>query len=371
MKILFVTTISPTIGFLIPHIKWLTEQGNQVDVAFNITREVDNELLVLGCKIYNIQFQRKPLKKQNYYAYKNIKKLIKEGNYDLVHTHTPVASSLTRLACRNVPGIKVLYTAHGFHFYKGAPVKNWMLYYTAEKWLSRYTDCIITMNEEDYEKVAKSFNCKCIKFVNGVGIDLNKFMPQSSERKHMLRKEYGYNENDFILISVGELNYNKHQDLLIDVIDLLKNKIPSIKLLIAGTGDILSQYQKRVNKLGIQKNVELLGFRNDIANLALLSDVAVSASRREGLPVNVMEAMATGLPLVVTDCRGNRDLVSDQENGYVVGIDDVKGFAEAIEILHNSAEIRENFGRRCLEIVNSYSLDKVMAEMKQIYLEYL
>ncbi|MDD2212585.1 MAG: glycosyltransferase family 4 protein [Clostridia bacterium] len=374
MKILFVTTISNAINaFLIPHIELLLKQGHEVDLACNIVREVSPELLRLGCKVHKICFQRSPLKKDNYTAYKKIKRLVLSEGYEVIHTHTPVASFLTRLACRKMAKVKILYTAHGFHFYQGAPLKNWLIYYPLEKAAARWTDSLITMNKEDY-KLAHKFKlrkAKAIHKVNGVGIDLQKFVPQTLARKRELRKKYGYNDDDFILIYAAELNYNKHQDLLIKAVKLVRNKMPGIKLLLAGSGSLAEQYKKQVKRLGLEENISFLGHRDDIAALLLLSDLAVSSSRREGLPVNVMEAMATGLPLVVTDSRGNRDLVSDGGNGYVVGINDVPGFAGAIEKLYSSAEIRQRFSEKSLDLVKRYALERVKEEMKEIYAHYL
>jgi len=374
LKILFVTTISNAINaFLIPHIELLLKQGHEVDLACNIVREVSPELLRLGCKVHKICFQRSPLKKDNYTAYKKIKRLVLSEGYEVIHTHTPVASFLTRLACRKMAKVKILYTAHGFHFYQGAPLKNWLIYYPLEKAAARWTDSLITMNKEDY-KLAHKFKlrkAKAIHKVNGVGIDLQKFVPQTLARKRELRKKYGYNDDDFILIYAAELNYNKHQDLLIKAVKLVRNKMPGIKLLLAGSGSLAEQYKKQVKRLGLEENISFLGHRDDIAALLLLSDLAVSSSRREGLPVNVMEAMATGLPLVVTDSRGNRDLVSDGGNGYVVGINDVPGFAGAIEKLYSSAEIRQRFSEKSLDLVKRYALERVKEEMKEIYAHYL
>ncbi|WP_342580950.1 glycosyltransferase [Ureibacillus sp. FSL W7-1570] len=178
MRILYVTTISNTVNaFLVPHIKLLMEKGHQVDVAFNIVKEPSTELKKLGCKIYNIEFQRSPLSKKNVFAYKKLKNLIKKQKYDLVHTHTPVASACVRLACRNLKNVKVMYTAHGFHFYKGASLKNWMFFYPIEKWLSNYTDCLITINSEDYYVARNKMRACSTKLVSGVGIDLEKFKP--------------------------------------------------------------------------------------------------------------------------------------------------------------------------------------------------
>ncbi|NLM63540.1 MAG: glycosyltransferase family 4 protein, partial [Mollicutes bacterium] len=256
--------------------------------------------------------------------------------------------------------------------FKGAPIKNWLLYYPVEKWLSRYTDCLITINDEDYEcAVKKKFKAGFIKKVNGVGIDLNKFIPQTVEKKKELRKKYGYDENDFILIYVGELNHNKNQGLIINVVDVLKNKISNIKLLLVGDGNLMGQYMNQVKKLNLEEYINFLGYRKDIPNLMAISDIAVSASRREGLPVNVMEAMATGLPLVVTDCRGNHDLIRNGENGYVVDINDVENFANVIEELYSSQELREKFRQKSQEFIKQYSIESVMKEMNEIYVKYL
>lgn len=370
MKILFVTTISDTVNaFLVPHIKWLIEQGYQVGVAFNTVQQVSPELIELGCKVHQIDFQRNPLRKENLFAYKEIKKIILEEGYDYVHVHTPVASFLTRFACRNIKNVKILYTAHGFHFFKGAPKKNWALYYTLEKFVARWTDGVITMNDEDFH-AAKRFKLRrrnAIYKIHGVGLDLNKFLLQTPEKKMKLREEYGYDDNDFILIYVGELSYRKQQDLLIKVVSLIKEEIPQIKLLLVGDGERLTEYEELVKKLGVEKNVEFLGYRKDVPQLMMISDLAISTSRQEGLPVNVMEAMATGLPLIVTNCRGNRDLVYSGENGFVVEVDDVTACATNILKLFHSNDLRQEFANKSRELIEEYSLDHVIGEMKEIY----
>lgn len=310
------------------------------------------------------------LKKENILAYKKLKTLINQNKYDVIHCHTPIGGALGRLAAKNAKrnGTKVIYTAHGFHFFKGASYKHWLIYYPVEKWLSRYTDVLITINQEDYDAVInKKFKAKNVVLVNGVGINLEKFQPQTEEKKLSLREKYGYSSDDFILMYAGELSYRKHQDLLINVAGKLKDRIPNLKLLLAGNGELEEQYRMQIDDLYVYNQVELLGFRKDIDNLMNLADLAVSASRQEGLPVNVMEAMATGLPLVVTDCRGNRDLVTDNENGYVVGIDDVEKFADSVEKLYKSKELRHKFSEKSLENIKRYSLENILKEMELIY----
>jgi len=283
-----------------------------------------------------------------------------------------MGGAITRLAARQArkKGTIVFYTAHGFHFYKGASLINWILYYTTEKYLaSKYTDVLITINKEDYQRATK-FNVFSV-LVPGVGVNVDKFSPEPKEDKRQLRLKYNYREEDFILFYAAELNHNKHQDLLINAVGLLKDKIPKIKLLLGGSGDLEAHYKKQVEELELKEYIEFLGFRNDIPNLLKISDVAVSSSRREGLPVNVMEAMATGLPLVVTNSRGNRDLVTNSENGYVIELDDVEGFANAIGLVHESEELRNKFAEKNLERIKLYSLDQAVRVMEAIYSKYL
>jgi len=358
---------------MIPHIELLLDKGNHVDVACNIQREINPRLLERNCKVYNIEFQRSPLNKHNYNAYKKVKRLIQDEKYDLVHVHTPVASFLTRMACRKIPNLKILYTAHGFHFFKGSPLKNWLMYYPIERLAARWTDVLITMNEEDYS-IARKFKIRdggSVYKVHGVGIDLNKFQPQTKEKKRIMRKEYGFKEEDFILFYAAELNHNKHQDLLINVVNILKDRIPNIKLLLAGNGPLEGQYKRQVEQLNLGRYVDFLGYRDDIPSLLAMSDVVVASSRREGLPVNIMEAMATGLPIVATDVRGHRDLIINGENGYIVGLDDIEGFAKSIEYLYKYKELRNKFGKKGIEIVQKYSLVNVLREMESLYQKLL
>ncbi|PKC51596.1 UDP-Glycosyltransferase/glycogen phosphorylase, partial [Rhizophagus irregularis] len=281
---------------------WFKENGYETHVCAKNDYDNKEDCVIPYCdNYYDFPFERSPFKFNNYKTYKKLKELIDSNEFDIIHCHTPVGGALTRLAAKDVrkKGTTVIYTAHGFHFYKGAPLINWFTYYLFEKLALSWTDGLITMNEEDYlsaKKMAK--NSTMVFKVNGVGIDLEKFIPQTQDIKRQIRQEYGYKVDDFILIYAGELSYRKNQDLIIDAVSLLKNKIPNLKVLLAGAGPLSEHYKQKVIKLGIEENIEFLGYRMDVNKLMLLSDIAVSASRQEGLPVNIMEAMATGLPLV-------------------------------------------------------------------------
>lgn len=369
MKILCVVTISNTINsFLVPHIKMLIANGHSVDLACNLQAEIDTSLTDLGCSVFDVNFCRTPLKYSNIQVFRQIKKIALNGKYDVIHVHTPIASTITRLACRKLKDTKIIYTAHGFHFYRGAPIKNWLVFYPIEKWLARYTDVLITINGEDYDLAKhKRFKAAKIMKVNGVGIDFNKFSPQTLKKKVQVRREYGYSDDEFILLFAAELNHNKHQDLLIDVVSKLRDAIPKMRLLLAGSGVLREHYKIRAVKMGVDSMIEFLGERNDVPNLLMLSDLSLSSSRREGLPVNVMEAMATGLPLVVTDIRGHRDLVNPGENGNLIKLNDPKGFAAAIKELYDSCDLRKRAGERGLEIIQKYSIENVLKEIEAIY----
>ncbi|MBU8880777.1 glycosyltransferase [Bacillus sp. FJAT-29790] len=225
-KVLYTAAVdSHILHFYLPYLKWFKDQNFEVHVATN-----GNANIPFADVKHNIPFERSPFKLGNVKVYMVLKQLIKKHNYQIIHWHTPTGGVLTRLAAKKARkrGTKVLYTAHGFHFFKGAPFTNWLLYYPLKKWLATFTDCLITINEEDYAR-AKKFMLKSTKLVNGVGINLKIFTPQTEELKTELRKTYQYQLDDFILLFVEELNENKHQDLLIEAVSLLQGKIPNLK----------------------------------------------------------------------------------------------------------------------------------------------
>jgi glycosyltransferase EpsD len=374
LKILFVTTISNTINaFLIPHIELLVELGHEVDIACNIVREIDPKLLELGCKVHKVEFQRSPLKKDNYIAYKKIKKLVLSEGYELIHTHTPVASFLTRLACRNFTNVKVLYTAHGFHFYKGAPLKNWILYYPIECLLSRWTDGIITINNEDLyvaRKMSIRNNGK-VFLIPGIGTDLNRFNPVLDEQKSVLRTENGFKEEDFLLINAAEINKNKNQKFLIKGMSILKKICPNIKLLLAGDGEQREKYEKYVLSLNLQDDVIFLGYRQDLDRITPMCDVGVSASLREGLGMNIIEYMACGLPVVATKNRGHNEIIIDGINGFLFESTNINQFVELVRRLYKEKALKKELGKSSIKTAQKFSLDTSLEIMDKIYRLYI
>lgn len=365
-KVLFVASVTRHINtFHIPYLKYFKDNGYEVHVASK-----GEENIKYCDKHFNVDFERSPFKKNNLKAYKELKKIIKEGDYSIIHCHTPVASALTRLAAKKARknGTKVFCTAHGFHFYKGAPTKNWVIFYPVEKYLSKYTDTLITINEEDYEFAKKKLNAKRIAHTHGVGVDPNRFsFDMSDGDRNLIRSKFNIGELDFLMMYTAELNDNKNQQMLIDAMKILVKKYPNIKLLLVGDGVLKEKFEKEIEENFLQNNILLLGYRTDIPELLKIADLYVATSKREGLPVNIIEAMISGLPLVVTNSRGQRELVEDGKNGYVVEIGDVDTLVKRIISIYSDIRIREQVVSNAKDGVNKYLIDNVMKEMKEIY----
>ncbi len=365
MKILYVTTISNTVNaFLIPHIKMLVDKGHQVDVAFNIDQEVKKEIYEMGCKIHQLPLKRSPLKVDNYRAYKMLKNIIITEGYEIVHTHTPIASAIVRFACRNLKNVRVLYTAHGFHFFKGAPILNWLVYYPVEKFLARYTDIIITINKEDYKRAMCKLKSKRVEYIPGVGIDLEKFKTVEVD-SNFKRNELGLPKDAFVVLSVGELNRNKNHEIIIKAIAEIDKA--DIHYVICGQGE-LEEYLKNLSiDLGIENQVHLLGFRKDIAEICKVCDLFAFPSYREGLGLAALEAMACGLPLITSDIHGIIDYSTNGKTGYLCSPKNKDSFKEAILKIKNDSKQGEKFGAYNKNFVKIFDISNVLKMLEIIY----
>ncbi|HHW37914.1 MAG TPA: glycosyltransferase family 4 protein [Bacillales bacterium] len=370
-KVLFCATVDYHFkAFHLPYLKWFKDQGWEVHIAASGGMDlpyVDEK--------FDLPIQRSPFNRENLRAYKELQAIIHRHQYRIIHCHTPMGGVLGRLAARQArkKGTKIIYTAHGFHFCKGAPLLNWIVYYPIEKGLARFTDCLITINEEDYSlAVQRKFSAKRIEHIHGVGIDLTLFKLISLEDKKERRKSYGYNPDDFLLFYAAEFNKNKNQQMLIEMIALIKSEVPNVQLLLAGEGVLFDECRSLAKKIGVEKNVHFLGFRKDIQPLLSITDVAVASSLREGLPVNIMEAMATGIPIVASDNRGHRELVLNNENGWVIDRDDKDGFARKVILLAHNKDLRIKLGangRKMME--RKYGTNQILLEKSRIYTTYM
>ena len=356
-KVLYVATVDIHIkSFHIPYLKMLKENGYEVHVATNGEEKFEY------CDVkHKICIERNPFSLKNIKAIEQLKKIIEKEKFDIIHCHTPMGSVVTRLAskhARNAYGTRVIYTAHGFHFYKGAPKINWLFFYPVEKYLSKYTDDLITINNEDYELAIKKFKAKRTHYVPGVGVDPKKFdFELSQEERHELRKSLGIKDNDIVLIYVAELIKRKNQCMAIESMKELVKENSKYKLLLVGKDSYNGKYQELVKKLNLEKSVVFAGYRKDVPKLMKMSDICISTSVQEGLPVNLIEATMCSLPIVATNCRGNRDVVSETNNGIIVSLNDINEFVNEISKiqLNNKANAKV------------YKLDKILEKIKNIY----
>ncbi len=368
-KVLFVATVVRLHinMFHKPFIKWFHDQGWQVDVAANNDYE-DKHACVIPCcdNFYCMPFERSPLKKGNFEAYRQLKHLLDEEQYDIIHCHTPMGAVVARLAADSArnKGTKVIYTAHGFHFYDGAPLINWLVYYPIERILAHKTDLLLTMNQEDYRR-AKTFKAKRVEMVNGVGMDLSRFSVADSDEKQEVRKALGLSQGDTFAISVAQLIKRKNHTVLIDAVH--KRKDPHFHLFILGDGVQEQELRDKIKALGLENQIHLLGFRNDVHKLCRAADLFLFASLQEGLPVAIMEAMACGLPIIASKIRGNVDLIDEGEGGWLMAPTDVDGFAVAIQDAMNHRGIWPKMKAHNLAKVQQYSIDAVVEQMAEIY----
>jgi glycosyltransferase EpsD len=298
-----------------------------------------------------------------------LKKMLITNNYDIIHCHTPMGGVLGRLAAKNTHvKAKVIYTAHGFHFYKGAPLINWFVYYPIEKYLVKYTDILITINEEDYNITKNKFSlCKNICKIDGVGVDLKRFRPCNEEVKNSLRNEFNFNNNDFVILYVAEFTPRKNHRLLIDSMEKLKDNIKDLKVVFAGTGPLLDKYKKEIKISGLADTVLFLGYRSDVEKLCNIADIAVSASKQEGLPIGVAECLASGLPIVCSKIRGHIDIITDRQNGLLFDLNNSNQIVEAIIELHNNNHLRDTIIKNNINTREKYSLDIALEKMSEIY----
>lgn len=373
-RMLMVASVPSMIGqFNMNNIKILQELGYQVDVACNFhdrsvwdddrVQEFIKELKEKRIKTYQIDFSRSSKNMlQHLKSYKQLDYLMKKRKYDFIHCHTPIAGAIARLVAHK-NNIKVIYTAHGFHFFKGAPIQNWVLYYPIERFLARYTDILITINKEDYYR-AKTFKARKVEYVPGVGIDTFKFKFGliDIEKK---RSELGIVNTDIMLLSVGELSNRKNHEIVIKALKQI-NK-PNIKYFICGKGELHEYLKNLIEDLGLQNQVTLLGFCSDIPELCQSADLFVFPSHQEGLPVAMMEAIACQIPVICSNIRGNKDLVQD----FMFDENDIKSVTRILESLvstRNELHEKMKFAVKCnYENLKKFDLTNVSYEMLSLY----
>ena len=372
-KVLFTATVVKThmMQFHLPYLKLFQDMGWETHVASKNDYEDPKDCMIPYCDQYfDIPFARMPWKTENISAYRQLKKIIDENDYDLIHCHTPVGAMITRLAAiaARKKGTKVIYTAHGFHFFKGAPLVNWLAFYPAEWILAPLTDCLITINREDHSRAKKSMNPKRLEYVPGVGIRTEKFR-HSKEENQKKREELGFKPDDFLMLTVAEMTPNKNHITALKAIEKLKGTAEYEKLhyLIVGRGEMWSSLEESAKQMGIQDHVHFLGYRTDAPQLYGACDLFVFVSFREGLPVALMEAMSSGMGIVCTKIRGNTDLIVDGENGLFTE-NNPDAVAQAILKMARDPEMRNRLGAAAGESALLYDEKTIHQQVKEIYL---
>lgn len=324
-----------------------------------------------GIKIKSVPISRNPFAKTNLTAYKQLVKIIRDNKIDYIHCNTPTGGILGRLAGRKCKVKKVIYQAHGFHFYKGAPIINWIVYYPVEKWLARYTDALITINREDFElakaKLRLRKNGK-VYYVPGVGIDTSQYHLSEKSREEK-RRELGLREDDIALISMGDLIERKNYATAIRAI--AETNEPKLQYFICGKGPEEEKLKVLAESLGITKQIHFLGFRSDIKELLAAADIFLFTTKQEGLPRSMLEAMASGLPCVVSKIRGNTDLITDNKGGFLCEPSNTKEFADAINFLCNNTPLCGEMSQFNKTKIRDFDASVSIKAMTNIYTEVL
>ena len=369
MKILYTATVlSHICQFHLPYLKELQDRGNTVHVAAHDNLAEKNGLsLKYTDKFIEIPFQRSPFDRRNFGAYKRLKHLIVSESYDLIVCNTPVGGILTRLAARKArkKGCRVIYMAHGFHFYQGASKKSWLLFYPIEKAMARLCDVLITITEEDYLLAKKKFHTN-VAHIHGVGVSTERYHPVDEAARCEMRQAEGLSDADFVLLCTGELNRNKDQATLIRAAAEVKEELPNLKVLLAGNGPLEADLKELVSSLKLENTVKFLGYRTDLENVVPTVDVVVSCSRREGMPLNIIEAMLCGKPVVAAANRGSRELIQDGKNGYLFTGGDATALGWCILTLGHSQEPCLAMGRNGMEKAGNYTVESVKKELLPI-----
>lgn len=369
-KVLFTASIAKHfIRFHLPYLKWFKDQGYEVHIAC----EGDDEVLFTD-KTWNVPFVRNPFSKGHLKAYKVLKEIIDSENYTLIHCHTPVASIITRLAAKDarIKGTKVLYTAHGFHFFNGAPLLNWLTYYPAEIFTSSYADAIITINDEDFERIQKKGSKNTHYFlIPGIGVDKKKFYPVNAIEKDDLRLKNGFKPEDFILVYAAEFTNRKNHQFLIEAIANHRAEFPNLKVLFCGRGVLRDKIEHSIKINNFESVFIFMGFREDVDEIFKMADLGISSSKQEGLGLNLIEEMMCGLPIIATVDRGHREIVNQGVNGFLFEQGNQNEFVSHLKELYTHPEKRVKMGEEAFELSHQFEIANSLKVMGEIYNKFL
>jgi len=373
-KVLFVATVYDHLAaFHLPFMHLLQERGCQVHAAASPLSggKSKSRIEMAGFKCWDVPFARSLSSVGNLRACLALRRLLQQERYSLIHVHTPVAAWIARFVARFGRKTSVVYTAHGFHFYRGAPLGYWLLYYPAERLAARWTDGLVVMNEEDWTRAKRMgfVPGKNLFLVHGVGVDLGTYRPEAHDDS-VLRDQLGVRLDEMAVCCVAEMIPRKNHAMLLEAWKLVARSEERAHLLLVGDGPLRGKLETKVLEERIPR-VHFLGVRADVPAILAGSDVVVLASKQEGLARCIMEAMAAGRPVVATDIRGSRDLVVDGETGFLAKLGDIDGLAHSLLQLLGAPGLRQRMGQAGYQRIKDYSLERVLGEMAAVYDRYL
>ncbi|SMB88651.1 Glycosyltransferase involved in cell wall bisynthesis [Desulfonispora thiosulfatigenes DSM 11270] len=367
MKILYVANVHRHFNaFHIPYIKWLKDNGHEVHVAAN-----GEEVVPEADKKFTINIDRSPYKVANIGAYRELKKIIQEEKYNVIHCHTPMGGIIGRLASigPRKEGMKVIYTCHGFHFCKKGPVINWLMYYPVERFMAKYTDVIITINNEDYQ-LSQKFDISKKYYIPGIGLDIEKFKRCSKDEKPIKKRmDIGVQSDDVLLVSVGDLTKRKNHQIVFKAIAKVKGL--KIKYVLCGQGDQREYLMTLAKKLKIEDKVIFLGHRKDVKEILRVSDIFIFPSLWEGLGIAGIEAMAVGLPVIASSRHGIKDYAIHKETALLCDPLKSSEFKNSIMDLINNDVLRNKLKKNAFETIEKFDLSNSMEKMIEIYTKEL
>ncbi len=347
------------------------ELGMDLTIASNMSGadkvRYEEDCRAYGIDAVHVDISRNPLSPRNAKAFKELVDLMMSGKYDIVHCNTPVGGLLGRLAAKRCGIKKVIYMAHGFHFWCGAPLPNWVLYYPVERALSSWSDWIVTINQEDYLLATRRMKAKRCALVPGVGVNVSCFTTTEPKEGVQLRDRLGIPRDSIFFLSVGELNKNKDHETALRA--LSKLDLSNWFYVICGEGEKLADLRRQASRLGIDKKVIFAGFQPEIQSFYSAADVFLFPSRREGLPSAVMEAMAAGLPVVGTRIRGLVDLLPKSSFLFEPGNEDE--LSRVIATCVGNPAMSEAEVERNTQRVREYSFEAAVRAIQAVYRSYL
>ena len=355
--------------FHLPHLQMLQARGDTVHVAAYDNLAVKNGLKLQYCdQFIPIPFARSPKSPQNIRAYRMLRALLEREHYDVIVCNTPVGGVITRLAAKKARkrGTRVIYIAHGFHFYKGAPKSGWLVYYPIERHMAQYCDTLVTINEEDYAFAASHFKNTAVAHIHGVGVRSERYHPASAAECLAMRRREGLTEDDFVILCTGELNKNKDQSTLIAAAAKLKSQLPHLRVLLSGNGPMEADLRAQVAALHLEQTVRFLGYRTDLENVVPCVDAVVSCSHREGLGLNVIEAMLCKKPVVASCNRGHRELIADGTTGFLFPPGAADVLAAKIGVLSTAPALAQKMGEAGYKNAQKYTVCCVISEVSTL-----